>query len=48
MHENLYRMVRGPPEVLLWEAGLVWAQVLHCGQRQGKVPFGSSSVFVPD
>ena len=29
MHENLCRMVRGPPGVLIWEAGLVWAQVLH-------------------
>ena len=48
VHENLCRMVRGPPGVLIWEAGLVWAQVLHRGRRQGKVPFGSSSVFAPD
>ena len=48
VHENLCRMVRGPPRVLIWEAGLVWAQVLHRGRRQGKVPFGSSSVFAPD
>ena len=36
MHENLCRMVRGPPGVLIWEAGLVWSQVLHRGRRQGK------------
>ena len=43
VHENLCCMVRGTPGVLIWEAGLVWAQVLHRGRRQGKVPFGSSS-----
>ena len=48
VHENLCRMVRGPPGVLIWEAGLVWAQVLLRGRRQGKVPIGSSSVFAPD
>ena len=48
VHENLCRMVRGPPGVLIWEAGLVWAQVLHRGRRQRKVLFGSSSVFAPD
>ena len=48
VHENLCCMVRGTPGVLIWEAGLVWAQVLHRGRRQGKVPFGSSSVFAPD
>ena len=48
VHGNLCRMVRGPLGVLIWEAGLVWAQVLHRGRRQGKVPFGSSSVFAPD
>ena len=50
VHENLCRMVRGSPGVFIWEAGLVWAQVLQRGWRQGKFPFGSSSVhvFVPD
>ena len=37
VHENLCRMVRGPPGVLIWEAGLVWVQVLHHGRRQRKV-----------
>ena len=36
VHENLCCMVRGTPGVLIWEAGLVWAQVLHRGRRQGK------------
>ena len=48
VHENLCRMVRGPQGVLIREAGLVWAQVLHRGRRQGKVSFGSSSVIAPD
>ena len=48
VHENLCRMVRGPPVVLIWEAGLVWAQVLYRGRRQKKVPFGSFSAFAPD
>ena len=38
VHENLCRMVRGPPGVLIWEAGLVWAKFLHRGRRQGSYP----------